>query len=84
VSSAALKAHVRADGAVYCGAFELQGHPDSVVIVFGDPALSPRDAERFATLERPALNRRFRDWRLGVFAAPSTATPTHSLPPLSN
>lgn len=76
-SAAMLRAHVRSDGAVYLGAFELAGHPDSIVLVYGDPAMRPAAAERLATLERAALQRRHASWQLGPFASHShSPTPT--------
>lgn len=65
----AIKAHVRSDGAVFIGAFELQGDRESVVLVWGDPAMKPEQAERLATLERPELIRRQHLHALGPFAA---------------
>lgn len=68
-TSMAIRAHTRPDGGVYCGAYELQGQPESVVLVYGDPTLTDAQAERCASLERPALARRHSDWKLGPFAA---------------
>jgi hypothetical protein len=68
-SSQAIREHVRSDGAVYRGAFELQGRPDSVVLVYGDPTLTDQQAERLSVIERPALERRYSDWTLGPFSA---------------
>lgn len=72
-SAAAIEAHVRADGAVYVGAYQVQGHPDSVVLVYGDPSMTPQQAERYSITERPELERRHRQMLLGVFAH----VPTH-------
>ncbi len=85
-SSRALRDHVRSDGAIYLGAFELQGQPDSVVLVYGDHLMTPAGAERLATLERPELQRRYAAWRLGPFgtvasASPDDADPLRSSPP---
>lgn len=63
-----LRSFVRADGAVYRGAFELQGKPGSIVMVWGDPSLSMKGAERIATQERPALEQRHAQAKLGPFA----------------
>src|SRR5689334_3440310 len=54
-TGAQLKAHVRPDGAVYQGAYEVMGQPDSVVIVYADQSLKPGAAEHLANMERPAL-----------------------------
>jgi hypothetical protein len=43
-SGKALKEHVRPDGGVYLGAFDSQGDPLGVIIMFGDPALPLRQA----------------------------------------
>lgn len=67
-SGAAIKAYVRPDGAVYQGAFQMQGQPDSVVMVWGDPSMEPDEAERIATMERPALLRRYDSAKLGPFS----------------
>jgi hypothetical protein len=76
-SSSALRDHVRSDGAVYLGAFEVQGKPDSVVLVYGDPSMPVANAERLASLERPSLERRYADWQLGIFAsAPVVLSPS--------
>lgn len=42
--SGALRGHVRPDGSVYCGAYELPNQPQSTIIVFGDALLSHEDA----------------------------------------
>lgn len=68
LSGTALKNHVRSDGAVFRGAYELQGQPDSVVIVFADPSLSDERCLIMANMERPALERRYTQWTLGPFA----------------
>lgn len=73
-SGAAIKDHVRSDGAVFIGAFELQGDRDSIVLVYGDKALPVQQAERLATLERPELLRRQHQWSLGPFAAKPSLT----------
>lgn len=69
LTGAALRSHVRADGAVYRGAFETQGAPDSVVLVWADPSVSDERCLLMANMERPALERRYHDWTLGPFAA---------------
>jgi hypothetical protein len=78
----ALQEHVRPDGAVFLGAYELQNTPDSLCLVYGPASLLPEKAERLATLERPALMRRHEQARLGPFAAAPDTT-THSSAPLS-
>lgn len=62
-----LKDHVRADGGIYRGAYEMQGQPDSVVLVYADPRASDHHCEAAATMERPVLTRRFQAWQLGPF-----------------
>lgn len=69
-----IKRHVRSDGAVFVGAFELQGDRESVVLVYGDPAMKAEQAERLATMERPELIRRQQQHALGPFAAQPTLT----------
>lgn len=70
-----LQEHVRPDGAIYLGAFELQNTPDSVCLVYGPASMQSEKAERLATLERPALMRRHDLAQLGPFAAaPDTST----------
>lgn len=69
-TSAAIKGHIRPDGAVYLGAFELQGDRSSVVLVYGPPMMDPIRAEQIATLERPALIRRHQAAKLGPFGNP--------------
>jgi hypothetical protein len=73
-----IKAHVRPDGAVFLGAYELQNTPESLCLVYGPASLLPEKAERLATLERPALMRRHEQAHLGPFAAP-----TQPIAPLS-
>ena len=75
-SGTALKNHVRADGAVFRGAYELQDQPDSVVIVFADPSLSDERCLIMANMERPALERRYRAWTLGPFASRPITPPS--------
>lgn len=65
-----IKAHVRPDGAVFLGSFELQNAPDSLCLVYGPTGTTLAKAERSATLERPALINRYDRARLGVFGAP--------------
>lgn len=67
-SGQAIRDHVRSDGAVFVGAFELQGDRESIVLVYGDAAMKPEQAERLATLERPELLRRQHLHALGPFA----------------
>jgi hypothetical protein len=72
-TAAGFKAHVRPDGAVYKGAFELQGQRGSVVLVWGPADMTVQRAEQVATIERRALEKRHESSTLGVFAAnPST------------
>lgn len=66
-TAAAIRSHVRPDGAVYKGSWQLQTDKDSVVLVWGDPALSIDDAEFIATRERPELVRRHEAAKLGPF-----------------
>ncbi len=73
-TAAAIKAHVRPDGAVYKGAFELQGTPDSVVLVFGPKNLTAHRAERIAAMERLDLMKRDASYRLGPYAAKPAAS----------
>ncbi len=68
-TSAALKAHVRPDGAVYKGAFELQGHFGSVVLAYGPKDMTMTRAEQVATIERTVLLKRHEAHALGIFAA---------------
>lgn len=75
LSGASLKEHVRPDGGVYLGAFEVQGQKDSLVIVYGPLRLKDK-AERLSILERPALVARHRTAALGPFAQPMR--PAHS------
>lgn len=70
-SGPAIKAHVRADGGVFRGAFEVAGRPDSVVLVWADPSLSDERCLIMASMERPALERRYQQWILGPFASHS-------------
>ncbi len=75
-TAAALKAHVRPDGAVYKGAYELAGTPDSVVLMFGPKNLTAHRAERIAAMERLALTKRHQSFTLGQFASqPSSSQP---------
>lgn len=76
-SAEAIQQHVRPDGAVYRGAFELQNTPDSLCLVYGDPSLTRHEAERIATMERAALMARQRSWSLGPFGAPVPPSPKH-------
>lgn len=69
-----LQAHVRPDGAIYLGAYELQNTPDSLCMVYGPASMTSEKAERLATLERPALMRRHTQAQLGPFAAAPTPT----------
>ncbi len=67
-TSAALKAHVRPDGAIYKGAYQVQGDPDSVVLMYGPKNLTEKRAAEIANLERLALKRRHEAKQLGQFA----------------
>lgn len=69
-SGEAIKNHKRSDGAVFKGAFELQNTKDSLCLVYGDESMTRAEAERAATLERPALMARHHNWTLGPFGAP--------------
>ncbi len=71
-TAAAFKAHVRPDGAVYKGAFELQGRRGSVVLVWGPTAMSLQRAEQVATVERMVLEKRHESSKLGIFGNHST------------
>ena len=68
-----LREYVRPDGGVYLGAFQPVGEPDGVVIVYGDPAMSQRDAQRIATQYRDQLIAKYEGElaldELGPFAA---------------
>jgi hypothetical protein len=68
----ALKSHVRSDGAVYLGAFEVQGDKDSVVLMYGPSNLTETRAEAIANMERLALTNRHAAWALGPFARQQT------------
>ena len=70
----AIKTYVRPDGAVYRGAFESNGV--DCVMVWGDPTTPESVIKRVAELERPALQQRYRAWKLGPFAftRPSTVS----------
>jgi len=70
----AIKNYVRPDGAVYRGAFESNGV--DCVMVWGDPTTPESVIKRVAELERPALQQRYRAWKLGPFAftRPSTVS----------
>jgi hypothetical protein len=72
VDKRTIKAYVRPDGAVYRGAFESNGV--DCVMVWGDPTTPESVIKRVAELERPALQQRYRAWKLGPFAVhrPST------------
>lgn len=86
-SAKELREHVRSDGAVYLGAFEVVGRPDSVVLVYGDHTMTPQGAERLATLERPELERRYAAARLGPFGTVASAADAVAAPrshPLSS
>ena len=74
VDKRAIKAYVRPDGAVYRGAFESNGV--DCVMVWGDPTTPESVIQRVAELERPALQQRYRAWKLGPFAfhRPSTVS----------
>lgn len=65
----AIREHVRSDGAVYIGAFELQGDRTSVVLIYGPKSMTDEQAESVATMERPALVARHESFLLGPFAA---------------
>lgn len=67
-TSAALKAHVRPDGAIYKGAYQSQGVPESVVLVYGPKNLTDARAEEIASIERHALVTRHATAALGSFA----------------
>lgn len=71
----AIKGHVRPDGAVYLGAFDLQNTPESTVLVYGPASMNPEKVERLATLERPALTRRHAQAQLGPFANSTPSAP---------
>ncbi len=76
-TSAAIKAHVRPDGAVYKGSFQLQGAKDSVVLVYGPKNLTEVRAERIASMERLALTRRHESFLLGPFSRnPESSSPS--------
>ena len=68
-TSEALKAHVRPDGGVYRGAYELQGTPGSVILMYGPANLTAQRAEKIANMERLALTKRHESFRLGPFSA---------------
>ncbi len=68
-SSQSLKDHVRPDGAVYKGAFQLQGTKDSVILMYGPKNLTETRAEQIANMERLALTQRHASFVLGPFAA---------------
>ena len=74
VDKRAVKQYVRPDGAVYRGAFESNGV--DCVMVWGDPTTPESVIQRVAELERPALQQRYRAWKLGPFAfhRPSTVS----------
>jgi len=74
VDKRAVKQYVRPDGAVYRGAFESNGV--DCVMVWGDPTTPESVIKRVAELERPALQQRYRAWKLGPFAfhRPSTVS----------
>ena len=74
VNKRAIKEYVRPDGAVYRGAFESNGV--DCVMVWGDPTTPESVIKRVAELERPALQQRYRAWKLGPFAfhRPSTVS----------
>lgn len=74
VDKRTIKAYVRPDGAVYRGAFESNGV--DCVMVWGDPTTPESVIKRVAELERPALQQRYRAWKLGPFAfhRPSTVS----------
>ena len=74
VDKRAIKEYVRPDGAVYRGAFESNGV--DCVIMWGDPTTPESVIKRVAELERPALQQRYRAWKLGPFAfhRPSTVS----------
>ncbi len=69
-TSVALRSHVRPDGAVYKGAFQIQGDKDSVVLVYGPQNLTEKRAEEIANMERLALRRRHERAALGPFGNP--------------
>ncbi len=77
-TSTALKAHVRPDGGVYKGAFDLEGGKDSVVLMYGPKNLTPQRAERIAAMERLALTKRHQSFTLGQFAAQPPTPPRAS------
>jgi hypothetical protein len=56
-SSKALKEHVRPDGGVYLGAFELPDDSGSTVIVFGEATTRHEDAKNASILFRQKLAR---------------------------
>lgn len=78
-SAAAIKSHIRPDGAVYLGAFEVQGDRSSVVLVYGPATMSTEDAERVAIAERPALTARHESFLLGPFAQRPVSSPTNAV-----
>lgn len=75
-SAQQIKDHVRPDGAKFIGAYELQGDRSSVVLMYGAPTLDVIAAEKFATIERPALVARHESFLLGPFAARPVAPPS--------
>lgn len=78
-SALAIREHKRPDGAVYIGAFELQGDRSSVVLVWGPPSMTDEQAEQIATIERKALTARHESFLLGPFAArPAAPSPTNA------
>ena len=75
VDKRAVQQYVRPDGAVFRGAFEFDGLPDSLVLVWADHTLTRTRIEQIAQLERPALMARHKAWRLGPFAMRSFVEP---------
>ncbi len=76
-SATAIKNHVREDGGIFRGAYELPHEPESVVLVWADPSVSDERCLIMANMERPALERRYTQWTLGPFAAvPALSTPS--------
>lgn len=72
-SAAALKDYVRPDGGVYLGSFQAPNDPAGVVVVFGDPMSSQRQAVQASLRYRRRLQQDFLDGEvrstLGPFAA---------------
>jgi len=76
-----LKAHVRPDGGVFVGAFELPHDPTSVIVVYGDPLMDGKEAV-YASLSFRRLLRQQLELEekkvLGPFATPDPPTALES------